>query len=76
MHNGGVGPLLHLFAHDGSRVFIRIACMNNQRQSGFPGCRDMRAKAALLAVAWAAVIEIVQPGFANPHNTGVLGQFD
>ena len=46
--------------------------MDDQRQSGLARRRDMRAEALLLRLARAVVVVIVEPGFADRDDLGML----
>ena len=46
--------------------------MDDQRQAGFPCCRDMGSETGLLQVARAVVVEIIESGFADADHLRVL----
>src|SRR3546814_1532773 len=64
MDDAAIGPLPHLIAHDGERVLLRIAGVDDQRQAGFAGRGDMGAEAALLPFPVAMVVIIIQAGLS------------
>ena len=50
--------------------------MDDQRQAGGAGRRDVGAEAPFLRLARAVLIEIVEPRLAQRHDLGMPGQFD
>jgi len=50
--------------------------VNDQRQAGRAGGGDVRAKAALLGLRGAVLVEIIQPRFAQCHDLGMPRQLD
>ena len=65
-----------LVFEDAAAIVIGLAGMDHQRQSRRPRRGDMRAKAALLRLARAVLIKIIQPRLAQRHDLRMLGQFD
>src|SRR3546814_10893463 len=51
-----------------------IAGMDDHRQAGLAGGRDMGKEAALLGVTVAVVVEIVEAGLADADHLRVAGQ--
>ena len=76
MQHGAKRSLRHFVFQDAAAILVGIAGMDHQRQAGGAGGGDMRAKAALLRFARAVLVEIVQPGFAQSHDLGMLCQLD
>jgi hypothetical protein len=72
----GEGTLPCFLLEDISHVVIGVTGVDDQRQSGFPGCRDVHAKPLGLGVAWRLVVEIIKAGLADRHNFRVLCQPD
>ena len=76
MQHGAKRPFCHFVFKDAATVKVRCAGVNDNRQAGCTGGRDMRAKAALLGLARAMLLEIVQSCFAKCHDFRVTRQFD
>ena len=72
MQHGAKRPFGHFVFEDATAVFIGLAGMNDQRQTGRAGCCNMRAKATLLCFARAVLVEIIQPGFAQRHDLRMI----
>ena len=65
MQHGGEGALPGFFFENARGIGIGFARMNDERQPGLARCRDVGAKAALLRVARAIVVVIVEARFAQ-----------
>ena len=68
MKDAREAPFVHLLAQDLDHVLIGIAAVDDQRQTGRPGGRDMVAETLPLVLARAAVVVIIEPGFADAHD--------
>ena len=66
----------HLVFEDAAAVLVGIAGVDHQRQAGGARGGDMGAKAALLRLARAVLVEIIQPRLAQRHDLRMLGQLD
>ena len=58
---------------DRHRVLVSLARVNDQRQAGFAGERDLRGEDRALTIARREVVVIVQADFADRSNAGVGG---
>ena len=65
-----------LVFEDAAAVVVGLAGVDHQRQSCRPRRGDMRAKAALLRLARAVLVEIIQPRLPQRHDLRMLGQLD
>ena len=68
MQHGREGALPGFLFENPRRVGVGIARMDHERQAGLARRGDMGAKAALLRVARAAVVVVVEPGFADARR--------
>ena len=57
-------------------ILVGLAGVDHQRQAGRARRRDMGAKAALLRLARAVLVEIIQPRLAERHDLRMLRQLD
>ena len=76
MQHGAKRALGHFVFEDAAAILVGVAGVDDQRQAGGAGRRDMGAKAALLRLARAVLIEIIQPRLAQRHDLGMPGQLD
>src|SRR4051794_1977766 len=76
MQHGAKRSFCHFVFEDATTILVGVAGMNHQRQAGCAGGSDMRAKTALLRLARAVLIEVVQPGFAQRNDLWVPRQLD
>ena len=76
MQHGAKRSLGHFVFEDAAAILVGFAGMNDQRQAGRAGRRDMGAKAALLRFARAVLVEIIQPRLAERHDLGMPRQLD
>ena len=74
MHHAGKRAFRVLFRQDTGHVVICIARMDDERQAGLPCGLDMQAQADLLHLGAVGGVVIVEPGFADADELGVLGQ--
>ena len=73
MHHASIGPGAVLVRQNSGHIRIRIAGMDDQRQSGLAGGLDMNAKAFLLDILALGRVMVIQPGFANPDHFRMRG---
>ena len=71
MQHGGEGALPRFFLENASGVVVGLARMDHQRQPGLARRPDVGAKAALLILPRAAVVVVVEPGFADRDHLGM-----
>ena len=65
------GPLPHFVFQDPRRIIVGLARMDDQRQAGFPGRRDVPAKPFRLGLRGAELVVIVETRFAECHDLRV-----
>ena len=68
VQHGREGALPRFFFEDARHVVVRLARMDHQRQPGLARRGDVSAEAALLRIARAVVVVIVEPGLADRHH--------
>ena len=68
--------LRHLIFENPAAIIVGVAGMNDQRQAGRAGSRDMRPKTALLRLGRAVLVEIIQPRLPQRHDLRMSRQFD
>ena len=66
----------NLVFEDAAAILVRLAGVDDQRQTSGAGSRDMGAKAARLCFARAVLIEVIQPRLAQRDDFRMLCQFD
>ena len=71
MQHGREGALPGLLLENARHVVVGLARMDDQRQSGRARRGDVIAEAALLRVARAVVVVIVEPGLPDRHHLGM-----
>ena len=76
MQDGREGPLPHFVFQDPRRILVGFAGMDDQRQAGLPGRRDMAAKALRLGLRRAEVVVVVETRLAESDDLGVTGARD
>ena len=76
MQHGAKRSFAHLIFEDAAAVVVGVAGVNDQRQAGRAGGGDVRAKAALLGLGRAVLVEIIQPRLAQGHDLGMPRQPD
>ena len=78
MQHGREGALPGFLFENSRGVGVGFARMDDERQAGFARRRDVGAEAALLRVARASVIVVVEPSFADarPLSDGARARRD
>ena len=76
MDDAGEGPLPHLGFQQRHGVVVGVAGVDDQRQAGRAGGRDVGAKARGLPVARGKVVEIVEAALADGDDAGVSGELE
>ena len=76
MQDGLEGALPHFLLEDRDHVLVGVAGMDDERQPGLARGRDMGAEDALLHVARAVVVVIVEPRLADRDAARVPRQLD
>src|SRR5215470_16254808 len=68
MEHGAERALPHFFFENTRGVIVRLARMDDQRQTSFARRGDVRSKSTLLRLARGIVIVIIEAGFADRHD--------
>ncbi len=71
MQHGREGALPGLLLENARHVVVRLARVDDQRQPGRARRRDVIAETALLRVARAVIVEIVEPRLPDRHHLGM-----
>ncbi len=74
MEYGAERSLRHLVFKNSLASLIRLAGVNDQRQSCGTGGRDMGAKAPLLRLGRSVLVEIIEPRLAQRDDFRMSGQ--
>ena len=76
MQDRGESALPHFVLQDRGDILIRIAGMDDERQSALPRGRDMGAKDPCSDVTRGAIVVIIEPGFADADAFRVVRERD
>ena len=76
MDHAAIGPLLHFFGHDFSRVVLGIASVDDDRQTGFSCRMNMSPETLPLALPVTVIIIIIQSGFADGNHPRMFRLLD
>ena len=75
MQHEGKGAARRLLLEDAGNVVVGVAGMDHERQAGLSRRVDVGAEAALLILARAVVVVIVEPGLADRHHLRMARKF-
>src|SRR5689334_21498722 len=76
MQHGAKRSLRDLLFQDAAAILVRFAGMDDERQTGGARGRDMGAKAPRLRFGRAIVVEVIEAGFAERDDLGMVRKRD
>src|SRR5271155_5036623 len=76
MQHGTKWSLRDLLLEDTAAIVVGVAGVDDERQAGYAGGRDMRAETARPRFRRAVVVEIVEPRLPQRYDLRMLGKLD